>query len=296
MLSLVALIFMALSSGMIIFQVINKYIIDILDQYNGMFSQETLKFAISALIISTPIYYLTAWQIQKSLFKGTLEKDSGVRRWLTYFILFVSSVVMIGWLIATINSFLDGELTTKFILKSLTAILISGVIFSFYLYEIKREEIVQKKDKVVRAYFVVTLFFVIACFVTSLLIVESPTQTRNRKMDNNTISNLSQIESEVNNYYAKNKKLPQNFEELKKNNDYLADEMFKDKLTGNFYEYKITDTKNYELCADFLMNSKDDKNISLNNYWGNMWKHEAGRQCFKKDASVLDEKSPLLID
>jgi len=285
---------MALSSGMIIFQVINKYIIYILDQYNGMFSQETLKFAISALVISAPIYYLTAWQIQKSLFNGSLGKDSGVRRWLTYFILFVSSVVMIGWLIATINSFLDGELTTKFILKSLTAILISGVIFSFYLYEIKREEIVQKKDKVVRAYFTATLILIIACFVTSLLIVESPTQTRNRKMDNNIISSLSQIESEVNNYYAKNKKLPQNFEELKKNSEYLTADIFQDKATGKMYEYKITGTKAYELCADFITSNKEDKS-NLNDYWGNMWKHEAGRQCFKKDISVMDDGSPVLL-
>jgi len=62
------------------------------------------------------------------------EKESGIRKWLTYFILLVSAVVMIGWLIGTISSFLNGELSLKFILKSLTSILISALIFSFYLY------------------------------------------------------------------------------------------------------------------------------------------------------------------
>lgn len=291
MLSLVALIFMALSSGMIIFQLINKYVVDIIDQFNGMFSQEALKFAISALVISAPIYYVTAWEIQKNLFRGGLVKDSGVRRWLTYFILLVSSVVMIGWLIATLNSYLDGELSTKFILKSLTAILISAIIFSFYLYEIKREEVINKKDKVVRVYFAASLILIAACFVAALLIVESPTQTRNRKMDNNNISNLEQIESEINIYYLKNKKLPVNFADIKNNSEYLSDSVFKNKLTGQEYEYRVTGEKTFELCTDFLASNKDDKNPE-SNVWGDKWKHDAGRQCFKKEANYVEGLAP----
>jgi hypothetical protein len=87
MLSLVALIFMALSTGMIIFQIINKNIPDILNIYQGTFSSETLKFAISALIISAPIFYVCMRQIFANLKSGDLEKDSGIRKWLTYFIL-----------------------------------------------------------------------------------------------------------------------------------------------------------------------------------------------------------------
>ena len=131
MLSLVALIFMSLSSGMIIFQIINKNIADVFMsgyRYKGNFSSDQLKFAISALLISAPIFYFSIKQIYKNLFSGALDKNSAIRKWLTYFILFISSVVMIGWLIAIVNSFLDGELTSKFILKALTAIFIAEVV------------------------------------------------------------------------------------------------------------------------------------------------------------------------
>ena len=97
MLSLVALLFMALSVGMIIFQIINKNIIDIINEYRGRFSPGQLKFAISALIISTPIYYFITRQIQKNLFAGSLDKDSQIRKWLTYFILLVTSNFPVCW-------------------------------------------------------------------------------------------------------------------------------------------------------------------------------------------------------
>ena len=68
MLSLVALVFMAVATGMIVFQIINKAIIDIINEYSGRYSSEALKFGISALIISAPIFYLTIRQINKNLF------------------------------------------------------------------------------------------------------------------------------------------------------------------------------------------------------------------------------------
>src|SRR3989339_434199 len=152
MLSLVSLIFTALSTGIIIFQFINKNITDVLSTTTTGFDSSALKFAISAVIIAAPIYFVLMSLINKNLFEGNLDKESGIRKWLTYFIIFISSVVMIGWLIGTVNFFLDGELTIKFILKSITAILISAIIFSFYLYDIKRGEVQKKKDKIVRDY------------------------------------------------------------------------------------------------------------------------------------------------
>ena len=116
MLSLVALAFMAVSVGIIIFQIINKNIPDAVSSFRSCYNSGALKFAISAIIISAPIYYVLASQINKNLFTGKLSAESGIRKWLSYFILFVSSVVVIGYLIALIYSFLDGELTIKFIL------------------------------------------------------------------------------------------------------------------------------------------------------------------------------------
>ena len=290
MLSLVALVFMAISSGMIIFQIINKTIVDILKEYQGRFSSEQLKFAISALIISAPIFYITASQIYKNLFSGVLDKDSAVRRWLTYLILFASSVTMIGWLIGTVNSFLDGDLTMKFVLKSITAIGIAAAVFTFYLYDIKRDQVKGKKDLTIRLYFYGSLIIVAAIFISSLFIVESPQATRDRKIDNAVINNFQSIDSAVNQYYRDYEKIPANLDVLKQEFNYIADKDLINPDTKKEYEYKVLGDKKYELCSFFRASNINDDN--QDNYYKNNWPHEAGEQCISQRVNNNGVKEP----
>jgi len=135
MLSLVALVFTSLSVGMVTFQIINRYIPDSIGRFGEGFSSDILRFAIAALIVATPLFFLISRQIYKNLFKGILAKEAGVRKWLTYFILLISSLIILGWLIGLINNYLGGELTLKFILKAIAAVIISAIAFTFYLYD-----------------------------------------------------------------------------------------------------------------------------------------------------------------
>src|SRR6056297_3280071 len=178
LLSLVALLFMALSTGMVLFQIINKLIPETSGFYSGSYSSGAMKFGISALVVSIPIFYVLTARIHKNLYQGKLSVDSAIRRWLTYLILFVSSVVMIVWVIITINSFLDGELTLKFALKFLSVLAIAGTIFGFYFYDIKRDNVQGIKDPVIKSFFGGTLALVVIIFASGLFIMESPWQVR----------------------------------------------------------------------------------------------------------------------
>jgi hypothetical protein len=281
-LSLVSLVFTSLSVGIVIFQIINKNITDIIDQYTGRFEPEALKFAISALIIAAPIYYFLQKLINKSLYSGELDKDSAVRRWLTYFILLVSSVVMIFWLIITLNSFLDGDLTTKFILKALTAIGISALIFSFYLYDIKREKVKKHKDQVITIFFYSSLTLVVAAFVFAIFNVESPAETRKRKLDEMTLGHFDQIVFALERYQTENNKLPESLDELSDDLNFRVENSTRDPETKEPYEYRVIADKKIELCAVFRLSNQDDQSYR-NEYLRNRWPHDAGRTCFEQD-------------
>jgi uncharacterized membrane-anchored protein len=95
-------------------------------------------------------------KIYFNLKTGELKKDSDVRRWLTYFILFISSVVVIGSLIRILNNFLDGALTINFVLKALTVLSIAALIFGFYFYDIKRKEF--ETNKANKIFFIVSYY------------------------------------------------------------------------------------------------------------------------------------------
>lgn len=290
MLSLVALVFMSVSTGMIIFQIINKHIADFIDQYGIRYSPEQLKFAISALVISAPIYYLTTRQIFKNLFSGELDKDSGIRKWLTYLILLIASVVMIGWMIAVINSFLGGEFTLKFILKTATALGISAIIFTFYLHDIKREEVAGKKDKTIKLYLYGSLALITIAFIASLFTVESPTQARNKKLDEAIINDFNKINSAIDVYYQDNKKIPDDLNALKENSNFLTDDDLKNPTSEEAYEYKTINEKKYELCATFRTSNKDEQEDDYRYGPSGFYLHDVGYQCLKNTINRLTKE------
>lgn len=274
LLSLVALVFVAFSVGASIFQLINKYIPDIAEQnYQFRVSMELLKFAISALIVATPLYFWMQSLIFKNLKSGELDKEVGVRKWLTYFILLVAAVVVLGYLIATINSLLDGEITTKFILKTLTVISIAAIIFSFYFYDIKREDVTKGADKTIKVYLFGSLVLILASLVFAFTIIESPKVARNRKIDQQLVNNFYNINGAVNNYYLANKKLPTNLEMLLAidDNALLGDNLVNPNTKKNI-EYKVVSDNQYDLCTDFLTDSSQEP------YRGE-WKHKVGYDC-----------------
>jgi hypothetical protein len=300
MLSLVALIFMALATGGIVFQIINKYFSDPIGLFQGTFNSDALRTAISALFFSAPIFFVLTWQIFKNLFSGNMEEESGIRKWLTYLILFASAVVMLVWLIVTLNNFLKGELTAKFALKALTSLIIAGSIFVFYLYDIKRKDIKGKKDKVISIYFYASALIVAVVFVTSLFFIESPAKTRDRNHDNILINNLDQIESAVNSYYSYNKKLPDNLKALTgdANRQYfISSDSISDPETKKELEYKKIKTDSYEICAEFKLSNKiqpDDSSI-YNKDLEERWPHDAGRTCYARKAMVIKDSAGNVI-
>lgn len=276
LLSLVALIFTALSVGMIAFGIIGQTIPDALNTSGS--TSNSLKFAISALLIATPIFYFMQKFINQGLRNGELTKESGVRRWLTYFILLVSSVTILGVFIGIINSFLSGELTLSFILKALSMIVISAAVFSFYFYDIKREDVVSK-SKVMKIFFFASLGLITIAFVASWFFVESPTLTRAKRLDQNLVNNITGLENAVNAYGDKFKALPDNLEQVKSNSDiYLDPKALTDPETGNPIVYKKTGTTSFEFCATFRTDNKT-VNPKDNSYYDPTKLHKAGYQC-----------------
>jgi len=268
-----------------LFQIINKGIADAVTGYSGSYSEGALKFAISALLVSTPIFYFVISFIQKSLFKGELRKDSWIRRWLTYLILFVSFLIFVGWLIAFVYNFLNGELTLKFFFKVLSVLVIAAAVFGFYFYDIRREAVENIKDKVLKIFFFSSLSLVAIVFVASFFFVESPAEARNRKLDDTIINNFYTIDSCVDQYYRETQNLPAGFAAMQADCSYLTPDLLKDSQTGSAFAYSATGTTTYQICANFRTSNLGKGNNSQSSYVvsrDNLSAHEAGYQCLKR--------------
>ena len=275
---LVSLIAMTISFGVVVFQIINKYVPDALLIYSGSYSDSALKVAISFLLVSTPVFYLISSLIQKSLLKGELKKESAVRRWLTYLILFASFLVFVGWLVAFVNNFLNGELSTKFILKAVAIFVIAAAVFSYYFYDIRREVVENIKSKIVKIYFYSSLAVFVIAIVSVFFVVESPIVAREKKLDEQVMNNFNTIYQCVDNYYRANSSLPNGLADIAPNCDPTA---FKDPATGQEIQYNKKNDKTYDLCANFRTSNKNN-NQAYPVYYGpgsTQSLHDAGYQC-----------------
>lgn len=254
LLSLVALIFIGISVGLIAFGIIDKSIIDPLaNNYYGN-RDGGLRFAISALLIAGPIYYYSLFLINRGLKKNELKVDSQIRKWLTYFIILVSALIILGVFISIINNFLAGELSLKFFLQALSMLIISGLVFSYYFHDIKTEDRDAAK-KMRKIFLVLSVILIGAAFISVWFFIESPKEARMRRLDQNLLTNINILENAVNSFYSDNAVLPENINELKNTNYYFEQNSFIDPETGVPIEYKKTGDKSFEFCATFRMSS-----------------------------------------
>ena len=116
------------------FSVINYYLPD---QLAGYFYSGNIAWPISMLIILVPILYVLEYLIIKDIRKLPGKESIWIRRWRIYLTLFLTGAVMVGDLIALVNTYLNGEISGRFAYKVLAVFVIAGVIFLYYLIEKK---------------------------------------------------------------------------------------------------------------------------------------------------------------
>lgn len=294
LLSLVTLGFTSIGVGKILFQIINATFLETTFSYESAFSPWELQFGISSVIVTAPIFFFLGLRIQKDLAAKLLNQDSAIRKWLTYLILFISSLVIIGVLIELLNNFFQGELTVKFILKALSVLLLSSAIFSFYLFDIRREKFVL--DPVVKRYAWGFVIVTLATLISGFFFLESPSKIRTQREDQERLSRLQSMHYEIQEFSRREGTLPKDLDFLK---DRFLPEQMQDPVTKEALEYRIVSKTEYELCTTFALSNKDSKDVHQGYYYPRPpyapyeinWWHEAGRHCFPLKVEKV-EKPP----
>ena len=292
--SLITLGWMSIAIGMILFQIIDRFLSPGTVDYLSNYSQSGLKFGVASALIVTPIFLFIVGLLHKNYRQGSLNHDSGVYRWLTYLILLVTALNIIGRLIQLVFQLLDGDYTLASILKIVVVLLIAGGIFGYYWYDLKRHDY-SKRSLVSQIFFGVIVTVTVASIIGSFFIIDSPNTARMKKYDQQRVNDLSNLDSMINVYYAENKFLPADLTEARFS-------QFKDPATSQSYSYRIIDETTYEVCADFDLAVDQDgaRNSEPMYYYGNKnwYYHGKGNQCFASkvynDGSDPDLK-PMMI-
>lgn len=292
LLSIIMLYAAAISFLVIIFQVVNIKFPDILDaNYNNYYLLQDyyalIRSALAFLIITYPVYVLSFYLLKKSYAVEPEKKEMRLRKWLVYFTLFITALIIVGNLIALLMGLLQGELTVRFILKISAVFFVAGSTFAYYLMDLKDNHALTLK---IFAGFVSAV--VLGTVILGFFFIGSPATERLRRLDEQKIQHLQMLQNALQNYYATNKVLPSSLNAMP--NTY-SDLVFIDPQNKLPYTYSVTDALHFKLCANFNLESIGltatsgiSRPVSVA-YNSVNWEHPAGDYCFNLEIYSLED-------
>lgn len=292
LLSFVGLYTTVISTIILFFTYINYIFPDAaLEQYpadmTGM--QTTIRWSIAAIIVSYPLFIWMSRLLLAEMRKHAEKAVGGIRRWLTYFTLFVTASVLMGDLITLLFYMLNGELSIRFILKVAVILAIAGMVFMYYLLSLRLDPQYAKKHGLHRDYFWGSLAIVLIAVIWGIVLAGSPMSERERKFDDRRVEDLQAIEREVSNivYGVKAvsntpsattpvKPVPATLDDVVAQAVYQKPNIV-DPETHAPYIYSVQDSTHYQLCATF--------NVERTLTYDIFWNHPAGNHCFAIDVT-----------
>ncbi len=233
-----------------------------------------IKTAIASIIVFYPLYIILGWINNKETLKSPEKKELPIRRWSVYLTLFVTGLVMVIDLVVLLNNFLGGEIGTGFILKVLAVLIITGMVFSYYILNLRG---ITDKKSVFNTIWISDVIVVLIILGFGFYVLGSPITQKSLRLDNQRISDLQTIQWRVINFWQQKSVLPVSIDALK---DPLADYgvIPVDPETKESYTYKVLSPTSFELCANFSLSARGIMSEPV----GENWQHDAGTRCFAR--------------
>ncbi len=271
----------------LLFSIINLLVPDATENYYQIESySSSVRLGIAMLIVFFPTYLVLTRNVNNLRRKEAEKSYSGITKWLVYLSLLIGGGVLLGDLVAVINAFLNGDLTTRFILKAAFVLIVVGAAFYYYLQDARGYW--AEREKMSISYAGGMAAIVLATLITGFFHIETPAVVREMRLDETQVMDLQNVQLRIEDYVRVNNALPVTVKEL-----FVGVELPVAPENREAYSYKITD-KGFELCATFAypsqnpdvysypvdINAEITKTMSIKG--GNIWDHKGGRYCFER--------------
>ena len=279
----------------LLFGYINYTFPDAITGYYGNPYDNGMSYWMAAFIVFGAACLVLLRVIHRTIEKDKTRADIWVRRWALYLTLFIAGITILGDLIALLNVFLAGEdLTTRFLLKVAVVFLVAAGTFMHFIADLRGYWTAQpmRANSVTIAVAIVGVLAVAAGF----LIIGTPWQARHYRLDEQKVSDLQGIQSQIVTYWQQKAKLPSTLTDLNDSLSYYTVPI--DPENGESYEYMATGAMSFKLCATF--NDQSQNNLASGPTMpvapggyaaaSDNWTHGAGRVCF--DRTIDPQRYP----
>ncbi len=297
--SLIALYVTITSILILIFNVTNLAFPDATAYYgedNG--ARQAVRTSIALLLVFFPTYLIFTRLSNQDRRKHTNGTYSVFAKWLVYLSILGGILILLGDMVTLINYFLNGEITTRFLIKVGALVIVVGLTLWYYILDVRD----YFKNKTYIAFYFGTGATILIS--TSLLYgytyIETPSEVRQIRLDERQVNDLRDIYWKISEAYRATQTLPVSIEELYQN------QKLPTAPDGRpAYTYNILDEKTFELCATFVANSPQyrqdapDPTLAPPDakeaiwYQNDNWEHGTGETCFKRFVQTFEKPVSL---
>lgn len=250
--------------------------------YQGIL--DSIRWATSVIVVFFPLFIFIAWIIEKDAKQEPAKRELKIRKWLLYLTLFIAAITIAIDLSRLIYEFYGGSLTALFAMKVLVILIVTGIVFGYYLWDLRRDS--NQKTNLPKIFAWATSIIVALSIIGGFFIVGSPQKQRAISFDNRRSNDLQTIQYQIVNYWQQKGALPNNLNSLIDSISGFQVPLDPEQKTS--YEYKITGDLKFQLCATFNQNSVGQKINApeampiRGNGLPENWNHAAGRVCFDR--------------
>jgi hypothetical protein len=254
-----------------------------LPQVNEFYRQNSgLAWSMSVFIIAYPVLVYLMFKTNKYFIEFPAKKELAIKKWFTYLTIFLTALTIAIDLIVLLYTFLQGEqITLRFILKILVVVVVALTVFWVALKDLKGNFL--GHSSILKKTFLIVSIVIVALISVGFYFNGSPQQARLALEDNQRVSDLQYIQTEVVSYWDRKGALPTSLNDLNDPLNYVSVPV--DPETMIQYEYSVKSPLSFEICANFKTVSNDDltqaqtKQMYPNEEY---FTHTEGRNCFER--------------
>jgi len=276
----------------LLFTIINKAYPKITSGYDYYVSS-SISWPVATLVVLSPIFILLMYSLEREYRVSPEMQDTVVHRGLTYVTLFIAGCIIAGDLVTGVYYFIDGqELTTGFLLKVLVLFVVFSCLFIYYISDLRKK--LTRESRI--TWRIIAGIIVIGSIIWGFAVLGSPRTQRLVKYDEQKVSDLQNINSQIINFYSNKGFIPKSMEEIASNDSYYISRTV-DPETQKPYEYNKNTDITYSLCAEFNRASEDKNNNAPYRYglYGD-WTHPAGHYCFSRNVDPDNIRKQTLME
>ncbi len=249
--------------------------------------QSGISWEMATLIVLTPLFLFLMWYIHRDISRDSSRNVVWIRRWALYLTIFLAGITIAVDLIWVLYAFLNGtDLTPRFLLKATVVLCVAAIGFMHFMADLWGYwQTYPLRNRAVACAIAVLVMISIAA---GFFIVGTPQHARSYRYDNQKVSDLQQIQSQVISYWQAKGALPASLADL---NDSISGFVSpNDPQTGESYIYRRNSPLDFSLCATFNAPTQGNSVPSFTapapygatGASSDNWQHGGGTACFDR--------------